>query len=140
MNFIKVIWGLMLYFLCALLICCAPEKKDRPATALDTGRAFIRASLDGDFKQAEILLLNDSQNLQLFQSYKMYYNRLPASTKKSYKDAAYTINKYDDENDSTTIINYANTFMNKPMDIKVLRKNAEWQVDFKYAYIDNLQP
>ncbi len=136
----RLVHKLSIVLLSITLFSCAADKKERPSTALDTGRAFIRASLDGDFESAEMLLLKDSQNLQLFQSYKMYYNRLPEATKKSYKKAAYTINKYVDVNDSTTIINYANNFMHRPMDIKVLNSADVWQVDFKYAYIDNLQP
>jgi hypothetical protein len=41
-------------------------------------------------------------------------------------------------NDSTTVINYSNDYMNKPMEIKVIRSNNEWKVDFKYTYSGNL--
>lgn len=121
-----------------LLYSCNNKEEHKPVTALDTGRSFIRASLDGDFKTAEKLLLKDTQNLQLFDSYKMYYERLSAEKKKNYKAASYEINKYLDVNDSTTIINYSNSYMNKPMEIKVVRKNKEWSIDFKYTYSGNL--
>ncbi len=121
-----------------LLFSCNNEKDSRPKTALDTGRSFIRASLDGDFKTTEELLLKDSQNLQLFDSYKMLYERMPAEKKKNYKSASYEINKYSDLDDSTTIINYSNSFMNKPMEIKVVRKDKVWCIDFKYIYSGNL--
>jgi hypothetical protein len=104
---------------------------------LDTGRDFIRASLDGDFENAEHLLLKDTQNLQLFDSYKNYYQRLPADKKKNYKAASYDINKYTDLNDSTSIINYSNSFMKTPMEIKLVRLNKHWVVDFKYTYSGN---
>ena len=55
-----------IFFVCLIgLIACKP-KVERPHTALDTGRVFIRASLDGDFKTAENLLLKDSESVQLF--------------------------------------------------------------------------
>lgn len=118
---------------------CSEKKDARPATALDTGREFIRASLDGNFTAAEALLLKDSQNTQLFESYKLYYNRLSQEKKNNYKSASYTINKYEDINDSTTIINYSNSYMNKPMEIKVVKiPGNEWDVDFKYTYSGNL--
>ena len=69
----------------SLVFSCNNEKEQRPATALDTGRAFIRASLDGDFDITQQLLLKDTQNLQLFESYKMLYNRMPAEKRKNYK-------------------------------------------------------
>ena len=121
-----------------ILHSCSNEKKDTQSTALDTGREFIRASLNGDFKTAENFILPDSQNIHLFDSYKIYYQRLPEEKKKHYREANYDINKYVDVNDSSTIINYSNDYMNKPMDIKVVRINRQWKIDFKYTYSGNL--
>ncbi|RYF85137.1 MAG: hypothetical protein EOO03_13750, partial [Chitinophagaceae bacterium] len=112
---------------------CWKKEKD-PETALDTGREFIRASLNGSFDRASDLLLKDTQNVQLFNSYKSFYNKLPAEKKRGYREASYEINKYLDVDDSTTLINYSNSYMNKPMDIKIVRTNKKWAVDFKYTY------
>ncbi len=117
---------------------CSDKKNAIPDTAMDTGRTFIRASLDGDFKTAEPLLLNDTANNQLFDSYKEFYNKLSEDKKKKYKEASYEINKMEDVNDSITIINYSNSYMNKPMEIKLVRLNKKWSVDFKYTYSGNL--
>ena len=117
---------------------CSSPKKEKPATSLETGREFIRASLNGDFKTAETLLLKDQENEQLFESFKKYYDRMPEDKKQHYKAASYEINKYVDLDDSTTIINYSNDYMKKPMDIKIVRKNKEWLIDFKYTYSGNL--
>jgi hypothetical protein len=119
---------------CSLILWgCSSPKKPPTGNALDTGREFIRASLDGDFETAEILLLKDPQNLQLFDSYKQLYGNLPADKKRNYKEASYTINKFTEVNDSTTLINYSNSYMNKPMEIKVVRIDKNWNVDFKYT-------
>ena len=131
----KILTILLSFF---LLFSCNNKEPKRPATALDTGRAFIRASLDGDFETAGQLILKDTQNVQLFDSYKLYYERLSGEKKKNYKAASYEINKYLDVDDSTKIINYSNSYMNKPMEIKVVRINKEWSVDFKYTYSGNL--
>ncbi len=131
----KIITGILCI---SLIYSCSNEKKLRPATAMDTGREFIRASLDGDFKSAEALLLKDTLNLELFDSYKMTYDRLPADKKKKYKAASYNINKYLDVDDSTSIINYSNSYMNKPMEIKIVRRDKEWVIDFKYITSGNL--
>ena len=128
-------------YIVALLIClfsCQSSQEKKPVTAMDTGREFIRASLNGEFDAAEKLILKDSQNVQLFESYKTFYQRLPQDKKDHYKKASYEINKYLDLDDSTTIINYSNDYMNKPMDIKIVRKNKSWWVDFKYTYSGNL--
>ncbi len=133
---VKKISGLLFSLL--LVYSCNNETKVRPATALDTGREFIRSSLNGDFKAAQDLLLQDTQNVQLFESYKIFFERLPAETKIKYKSAGYNINKYLDLDDSTTIINYSNSYMNKPMEIKVVRRNKIWCIDFKYISSGNL--
>lgn len=126
------------FSVCVLFSCTGNQDSKRPESALETGRDFIRASLDGKFDKAMPLLLQDSQNLQLFDTYKMYYDRLPADKKLNYQKASYNINKYDDLNDSVTIINYSNSYMNKPMEIKLVKNNKLWHVDFKYTYSGNL--
>jgi len=121
-----------------LLISCKTQKNERPDNALDTGRDFIRASLNGDFKSSRPLVFEDSTNIQLFESYIDFYKKLPKDKKENYKNASYEINKLLEVDDSTTIINYSNSFMNKPMDIKLVKKNKIWWVDFKYTYSGNL--
>jgi hypothetical protein len=120
-----------------LVYSCNNETK-RPETAMETGTTFIRASLDGDFKTTEELLLKDTPNIQQFALYKRLYERMNAETKKNYKSASYKINKYLDVDDSTAIINYSNSFMNKPMEIKVVRQNKIWCIDFTYISSGNL--
>ena len=128
----------LLITLVLFLFSCGRES-EKPSTALDTGSAFIRASLDGDFKSAESLLLSDTQNLQFFETYKVYYEeKIEKEKKAQYKNASFEINKYLELDDSTTIINYSNQYMVKPMEIKVVRKDNEWKIDFKYTYSGNL--
>lgn len=126
-----------LFFVVAValaVVACNQKESKAPETALDTGREFIRASLDGNFEMASGLLLKDSQNVQLFDSYQVFYNKLPEEKKKGYKKASYDINKYTDVDDSTTLINYSNSYMQQPMEIKLVRRNKVWAVDFKYTY------
>jgi hypothetical protein len=128
-----------LLFACSiLLISCKQKKTESPATAMEVGRSFIRASLDGDFKTAEPLILSDVENRQAFESFKNYFAQLPEAQRNQYKTANYNINKYEDVNDSTTIINYSNSYMNKPMEIKLVRIENKWLVDFKYTVSGNL--
>jgi len=83
-------------------------------------------------------MLDDSTNHQLFDTYKDSYNKIPAATKKNYKESSYNINKVDEVvQDSVNIINYSNSFMNKPTEIKLVRVNKTWWVDFKYTISGN---
>jgi hypothetical protein len=63
---------------------------------------------------------------------------LSADKKQHYRQSSYEINKLDEINDSVTIINYSNDYMNKPMDIKIVRVKNIWFIDFKYTYSENL--
>lgn len=129
---------LLLSIISLVLLFGCKDEAVAPGTAMETGNEFIRASLDGDFDKAEKLLLEDPENQQLFDSYKKFYTRLPEDTKKHYKDAAYVINKYLDVDDSTALINYSNDYMKKPMDLKLVRVQKLWKVDFKYMSSGNL--
>jgi hypothetical protein len=112
---------------------CHEKEAKRADTALDTGRDFIRASLDGDFEKAESLLLPDKENKQLFDSYHEFYNKMPEEKKEGYKHASYEIHQIQETNDSTTLINYSNSFMQKSMEIKIIRQSGNWWVDFKHT-------
>ena len=129
--------SLQILTLCIIICSCKNNDEKRPTTATETGTEFIRATLDGNFKSAEKLLLNDAQNTAMFDSYKTYYERLPQEKKQAYKKASYIINTLTDDNDSTTIINYSNSYMKQPMNIKVVRRNETWSVDFKYTSADS---
>ena len=119
------------------LVACSSNNSKRPSTSVATGTAFIRATLDGNFKDAEALLLNEPQDKAMFDSYKSYYERLPQDKKQAYKKASYNINTLTDVNDSTTIINYSNSYMKQPMNIKVVKRDNVWSVDFKYTSADS---
>ena len=117
-----------------LLLSCSGGKEKYPDTALDAGRSFIRASLDGDFDKARTYILTNNENAGYFDSFRRYYERLPAQQKENYRKASYEINKITEVNDSATLINYSNSYMNKPIDILVVRKEGKWMIDFRYTY------
>lgn len=128
-----------LVLLLALFSCNEQENNKRPTNSMDVGRNFIRATLDGDFVAAENLLLKDSLNMQTFETYKNYYKtNLTSEIKQGYKKASYNINKLEDVNDSTVIINYSNTYMNKPTNIKLVKKDKLWSVDFTFTTSDTI--
>ncbi len=120
-----------------MLFSCKDTASSKSDNALDAGRNFIRATLDGDFNSAQKLLLKDPRNVELFESYKTFYDRLPAEKKQAYKAASYNINTDTDVNDSVAVINYSNTYMNQPMNIKLVKQENEWKVDFKFTSGDS---
>ena len=127
-------------FLILLSACNEVNNKRKPGDALEAGRYFIDASLKGDYKEAKKYLLADSINLMYFERISDFYNKMKPGEKDGYKNANIIISSDGIQNvsDSITIINYSNSFKNKPSKIKVIKVNGEWLVDFKYTFSGNM--
>ena len=125
--------NILIFVAWMLFLACNSKTEKRPETAMDMGRAFIKSSMIGDFKMAETFIYRDAENISLFNAFKTFYNRMPDEKKQHYQKATYEINEIKEPNDSTTFINYANDYMKKPMEIKLIRVNKVWYVDFKYT-------
>ena len=123
-----------------LLLSCnqTSEKTKKNADPLEAGREFIDASLKGEYDYARQYLLPDSTNLMSFDRFVEFDRKLPVKDKEGYKDANIIIDSTQTLSDSVTIINYSNTYKRKPSKIKLVKKNNEWLVDFKYTFLDSL--
>jgi len=121
-----------------IVSCSQPEGFRKPEDALDAGREFIRSVLDGDYKKAELYVLPDEEDIRLFTRYRDYMKKRPGEELAALKSASIIINKVQELNDSVSIINYANSFAKKPVEIKVVRQEGEWWIDFSYTFSGNL--
>ena len=124
----------ILVFSGTFIACNQPEGFEKPEDALDAGREFVRAVLDGNFTKAEMYVLPEEDDIRLFNRYKDYMKKRSEKERLSLKSSSIQINKVDEQNDSTAIINYANSYSKEPVDIKVIKKNGEWWVDFSYTF------
>lgn len=120
-----------------LVGCAQPEGFVPPEDPLDAGREFVRAVLDGDYKKATLYLNDDPEDQELFNRYITYQKKQPKKERLSYKSASIIINKAENLNDSTSIINFSNSYSMKPMDLKIIKKNNTWKVDFSYTFSGN---
>lgn len=109
------------------------SKKD----PLESGRGFIESSLKGDYDEAQKYLLPDSVNLQYFEGLKDFNSKRSNDEKEGYKNANILIDSTQQLSDSVTIITYSNTYKNQPSKLKMVKKNNEWLVDFKYTFNGN---
>lgn len=105
---------------------------------LESGRGFIESSLKGDYEEAEKYILQDSTNMEYFNGMKDFNSKRSNDEKKGYRDANILIDSTQQLSDSVTIIIYSNTYKNKSSKLKMIRKNNEWFVDFKYTFNGNL--
>ncbi|PVD54048.1 hypothetical protein DC498_01250 [Terrimonas sp.] len=114
--------------------CSETDNYKKPDDPLEAGRDFIRFALDGNMRQAKLFILKDGTNEMLFERNEKMYNASSKSEKDGYKEASIIINKSQDLNDSTTIISYSNSFKKENNQIKLVKQNNEWWVDFKYNF------
>jgi hypothetical protein len=130
----KITFYAFAFFL--LIACNQSAKTKKNSDPLEAGREFIDASLKGDYDYAKKYLLADSTNQMYFDRFVEFDNNKPAAEKEGYKNANIIIDSTQNIGDTVTIINYSNTYKKKPSKIKLVKKNNEWLVDFKYTFID----
>jgi hypothetical protein len=121
----------------SFIACNQSAKTIKNSDPLDAGREFINASLTGDYDYAKKYLLSDSTNQMYFDRFVEFDEKKPAADKDGYKNANIIINSTENVSDSVTIINYSNTYKKEPAKIKLVKKNNEWLVDFKYTFLDS---
>lgn len=112
------------------------KKIKKNSDPLEAGREFIDASLKGDYDYAKKYLLADSTNLMYFDRFVEFDDKKPLIEKEGYRNANIIINSTENISDSITVINYSNTYKKEPAKIKLIKKNNEWLVDFKYTFLD----
>lgn len=118
-----------------LVSCNSGENTTKKAeSALDAGREFVRASLDGKYNTAAYFLLKDSVNLHLLGRWEENYKESSRTEREQFKKARILINSVESVNDSTTILNFSNSFKKQPQTLKVVKQEGEWVVDFKYTF------
>jgi hypothetical protein len=132
----------MRYLAIALLLLAAcnsgPVGFEKPKDGLDAAREFIRAELDGDYARGELFILRDEEDLRLYSRYVEYMKKRPAEQLQELKGASIIVNKVEELSDTLQIINYSNSFSKRPMDVKMVKQNGEWWVDFSYTFSGNL--
>ncbi len=119
------------------MISCKNEDKKTPENAesnIDAARKFIRAALDGKFKEARTFMLIDSTNTNYMDVAERSFERTDQATKDGYRASSIYIHKKEMVNDSTSIVIYSNSFKNDHDTLKVVRVNEQWLVDLKYLF------
>ncbi len=128
----------LLLLLVSAYISCS-QNRQRPDDALETAREFIRSSLDGDYKWANELMLRDSVNsIELEMIEKKYNSEMSVSDKEGYKKSSIIVHSVENASDSVVIVNYSNTYKNKQLPLKIIKKEGKWQVDLNYTFTGNL--
>ncbi len=121
-----------------ILSACNHSPEVNKRDPLESGRGFIESSLKGDYDEAQKYVLQDSINMEYLNGLKDFYQKRSKAEKEGYKNANILIDSTQQLSDSVSIITYSNTYKNQPSKLRMVKKNNEWLVDFKYTFTGNL--
>ena len=126
-------------FAVIMMICgCNTYNYKQATTALEGGREFIDACLKGDFEKAAFYMIEDSINTRNLAKIKNDYRLKSSDDRHNYAVASIIINSDEAIDDSTHIINYSNSYDKITRKVKVVNRDGNWLVDFKYTFNGNL--
>ena len=122
----------------AVLISCSSPAKKTPVTDVEVATAFVRGILDNKFDEAELYLLKNETNTDLFSRFKKDYSSKKKEQLEKYKNADIIVNEISYVTDSICIFNYSNSYTKEAKNLKVVRVNGKWLIDFQYTFSGNL--
>lgn len=132
----------MIWVMSALLLaaCQNPTGVVEPEDGSDAGREFVRAVLDGDYVKAEAYLVKDEEDRQLYKRYVEYMRKLPGKELIEYKQSNITIHEIQQLGDTAVIMKYSNSVTKQPQQLKIVKQDGKWLVDFSYTFIQEKKP
>ncbi|GAA4735783.1 DUF4878 domain-containing protein [Flavisolibacter ginsenosidimutans] len=127
-----------------LLVACNNDSESTsaapPENDVDAARTFIRSALDGRWKDAKRLIVQDSINIgDLDATEQNYTQHMNVTDQRGYRESQIRIFDTRKQGDSISIVTYANTYKNQKDSIKVVKQNGAWLVDLKYSFPNNRQ-
>jgi hypothetical protein len=131
----------ILFSFILIFAACGQSEADykKPETDLQAATDFIRFSLNGNFKFARYLLVNDSTNDNYMKMVEEKYKQSSLNKRDSMRNSNINIHEVAVvAKDSLSIVNYSNSYSNKPFKVKVLKQNGDWLIDLKYTFSGNL--
>jgi hypothetical protein len=131
-TIIQILAALLL--LLGAMSCNQPAGYSKPNDGLDAGREYIRAVLDGDYEKAELYIPHVSDERKFFDRYKEYMRQRTAAELQGLKASSIIVNNVESQGDTVVLIHYANSFAKKPQDVRMVRREGEWWIDFKYTF------
>lgn len=126
--------SLFLFLLLFLAACGNNKQNEAQDDDVNTASSFIRAALDGKFKEAQNYMLLDSINNNYLDIAARNYQKADLDTKTNYRNSSINIHNVTPINNTTTVIVYSNSFKNDHDTLKLLKEKGKWLVDLKYLF------
>jgi hypothetical protein len=114
-----------------LLFSCAGEKKEyhKAENALDAGREYIQACLEGDFSRAKFYTIADAADETQLALTEKAYREKDKEGRQQLRTASIIINEVKELSDSVTLISYRYSFNKTADSLKIVKRNGDWLVN-----------
>lgn len=121
----------ILFLLSAACFACNPKQQEyrKAEDALDAGREYIQSCLTGDFGKAAFYTTGDEANTRLLKQTEDIYRSKDKEGRQQFRTASININEVKELNDSSTLIQYSNSFDKEIHKLVVVKRNNDWKVD-----------
>lgn len=128
---------LFIGYLLAAASCGSNEKPAETAeNNVDAARNFVRAALDGKFREARDYMIQDSLNLNYLDVAERSFKHLSQEVQDGYRASSIRFHQpIINPDDSTSYIIFSNSYKNDPDTLRLLRIKGQWLVDLKYLYL-----
>lgn len=117
-----------------LMTSCDNKKETVANTDIGVAQAFVENLLKNDFKDAQQYIVEGDNNKQYFEMAKANFESKSKEELDHYKDAEIIINQITPVNDSTSIVDYSNSYKKDvKTKLKMVKINGKWLVDLQYT-------
>ena len=116
--------------LLVLMVSCSMQDtvSVKAENALDAGREYINACLQGDFSLAAAYMVADTANKKQLQQLEAIYRTKDKEGRQQLRTASINIRELKELNDSIAILYYSNSFENKPSELTIIKRGSNWLV------------
>lgn len=119
-------------WLFALLILSCNTKQSNYSNAddaLDAGREYINACLQGDFTKAAFYTISNEKSTAILKNIEKIYREKDKEGRQQLRTASINIIEIKELTDSSTVLYYSNSFDKIPDSILICKQNKSWFVD-----------
>lgn len=132
-----IVYTAIILFTVVVLYACA-SKYEKASDPIDAAREFINGCLTGDVEKASFYMIDDAENHSQLLKIKRDFDARSNEEKFEFAHASILIFEDATLSDTVHIINYKNSYDNIGRKVKVIKRNGDWLVDFKYTFNGNL--
>ena len=113
-----------------LVIACTTKQSNYPNAddALDAGREYINACLQGDFSKATFYTVSNEKSSEIIKKMEKIYREKDKEGRQQLRTASINIIEIKELTDSSTILYFSNSFDKTPDSIVISKQNKSWFV------------